>query len=400
MNRLEEVVIVDAVRSPMAKGKPGGELSSLHPTELLGQVLCELIRRSDLDPALVDDVLTGCVTQAGEQGGTVGRVAWLAAGLPLHVPSATIERKCGSGQQAVVFAAQAIASGQADIVIASGVESMSRVPMGAAKLGQDGYGPAMRARFPHLTSQGVAADRVAAAFGLGREDLDAYSAESHRRAQSTVDGGGFDNEIVPPVTVADGARVNTDSTIRPTTSVEGLAKLAPAFAGGARWRPPSPDLQGVTTAGSSSQVTDGAAAVLLMSASRANSLGLAPPRARLASSTACGDDPEMMLTAPIPATRKVLARANLTLDDIDIFEVNEAFASVPMAWMTALGVDHGRVNPRGGGHLARTSTRSVRRPTPHDFDQRTRPVWRTLRTTDDVRGGRNGQRYIVESLTH
>ncbi|MCT7293646.1 thiolase family protein (plasmid) [Rhodococcus pyridinivorans] len=397
MNRLEEVVIVDAVRSPMAKGKPGGELSSLHPTELLGQVLCELIRRSDLDPALVDDVLTGCVTQAGEQGGTVGRVAWLAAGLPLHVPSATIERKCGSGQQAVVFAAQAIASGQADIVIASGVESMSRVPMGAAKLGQDGYGPAMRARFPHLTSQGVAADRVAAAFGLGREDLDAYSAESHRRAQSTVDGGGFDNEIVP-VTVADGARVNTDSTIRPTTSVEGLAKLAPAFAGG-EVATTFPDLQGVTTAGSSSQVTDGAAAVLLMSASRANSLGLAP-RARLASSTACGDDPEMMLTAPIPATRKVLARANLTLDDIDIFEVNEAFASVPMAWMTALGVDHGRVNPRGGaislGHPLGASGVRLLTTLINALDQSGARYG--LQTMCEAGGMANA--YIVESLTH
>ncbi|MGV9861804.1 thiolase family protein [Rhodococcus koreensis] len=397
MSHLDEVVIVDAVRSPMAKGKPGGDLSSLHPSELLGQVLCELIRRNDLDPGEVDDVLTGCVTQAGEQGGTVGRAAWLAAGLPQHVPSATIERKCGSGQQAVVFAAQAIASGQADIVIASGVESMSRVPMGVAKLGQDGYGPAMRERFPNLTSQGVAADRVAAAYGLGREDLDAYSAASHQRAQSTVDGGGFDKEIAP-VTLADGAVVTTDSTIRPTTTVEGLAKLAPAFAG-AEAATTFPGLRCVTTAGSSSQITDGAAAVLLMSASRARSLGLVP-RARLVSSTACGDDPELMLTAPIPATRKALERARLTLDDIDLFEVNEAFASVPLAWMKALGVDHDRVNPRGGaialGHPLGASGVRLLTTLINALEQSGSRYG--LQTMCEAGGMANA--YIVESLTY
>ena len=345
MGTLQDVVLVDAVRSPMAKGKPGGELSGLHPAELLGQVFAALLRRNDLDPGAVDDVLTGCVTQAGEQGATVGRVAWLGAGLPRHVPAATVERKCGSGQQAVVFAAQAIASGQADIVIAAGVESMSRVPMGAATIGQDGYGPAMWARFPDLSGQGVAADRITAHYRLGRDALDSYSAESHRRARVTAEAGGFDSEIVP-ITLADRTRITADSTIRPGTTVAGLSALSPAF-GGDAVRARFPQVASVTTAGSSSQITDGAAAALLMSADRAAALGLRP-RARLVASTACGDDPELMLTAPIPATRRVLDRAGLGLDAIDLFEVNEAFAAVPLAWMHELGVAHGRVNVRGG----------------------------------------------------
>ncbi|WP_345497707.1 thiolase family protein [Nocardia callitridis] len=342
---MQDVVIVDAVRSPMAKGKPGGQLSSVHPAELLGQVFRALLHRSDLDPGLVDDIMTGCVTQAGEQGATVGRVAWLGAGLPQHVPATTIERKCGSGQQAVVFAAQAIGVGAADVVIAAGVESMSRVQMGAAKIAQDGYSPAMWRRFPNLTSQGVAADRVAAEFGLQRPLLDSYAASSHHRAHAAVEQGAFDDEIVP-ITLDDGTRVGADSTIRPNTTVDSLAALAPAFSD-AQVRARFPDLVSVTTAGSSSQLTDGAAAALLMSAARADALGLRP-RARLVASTVCGDDPELMLTAPIPATRRVLRRAGLTPSDIDLFEVNEAFAAVPLAWMRELGIDEERVNVRGG----------------------------------------------------
>ncbi|GAA5061150.1 thiolase family protein [Nocardia callitridis] len=345
MGSLQDVVIVDAVRSPMAKGKPGGQLSSVHPAELLGQVFRALLHRSDLDPGLVDDIMTGCVTQAGEQGATVGRVAWLGAGLPQHVPATTIERKCGSGQQAVVFAAQAIGVGAADVVIAAGVESMSRVQMGAAKIAQDGYSPAMWRRFPNLTSQGVAADRVAAEFGLQRPLLDSYAASSHHRAHAAVEQGAFDDEIVP-ITLDDGTRVGADSTIRPNTTVDSLAALAPAFSD-AQVRARFPDLVSVTTAGSSSQLTDGAAAALLMSAARADALGLRP-RARLVASTVCGDDPELMLTAPIPATRRVLRRAGLTPSDIDLFEVNEAFAAVPLAWMRELGIDEERVNVRGG----------------------------------------------------
>lgn len=345
MTRLEDVVIVDAIRSPMGRGKPGGALSTLHPAELLGQVLAALLDRNGLDPATVDDVLIGCVTQAGEQANGIGRMAWLAAGLPVEVPAATIERKCGSGQQAIVFAAQAIASGMQDIVIAGGVESMSRVPMGAAKIGQDGYGDALRRRFPALVPQGVAAERVAQKYGIDRDAMDAYSVRSHQRAAATADGGGFDAEIVP-IDLPDGSTVDADETIRPDSSTVRLAQLSPAFAA-EPYLSQFPDITWGVTAGNSSQLTDGASAVLVMSRRRAEELGL-KPRASLIDAVVRGDDPELMLTAPIPATQRLLARIGIDASDVDAYEVNEAFASVPLAWAQEFDVDQERLNSRGG----------------------------------------------------
>ncbi len=339
-------VIIDSVRSPMGRGKADvGSLSGVHPVDLLGQTLAALVSRTGIDPASVDDVLVGCVGQNGEQSATPGRQAWLSAGFPEHVPSTTIERKCGSGQQAVDFAAYAIAAGGYDIAIAAGVESMSRVPMGSARQGADAFGPGVRARYPVLTSQGISAELVADKWGLSRSELDAYAAESHARAAATRDGGGFDAEITPIVR-PDGSSVSEDETIRPGTSAEKLAALPPAFATDST-REQFPHLDWKVTAGSSSQLTDGAAAVLMMSQERARSLGLRP-RARIVASAVCGDDPLLMLTGPIPATAKVLERSGLRLDQIDAVEINEAFAPVPLAWMKEFAIAPERVNPRGG----------------------------------------------------
>ena len=339
-------VIVDAIRTPMGKGKPGGALSTLHPVELLSQTLVHLVNRNRLDPGEVEDVICGCVSQGGEQSGTPGRWAWLAAGFPAHVPSTTIDRKCGSSQQALHFAAQAILSGQQEIVIACGVESMSRVPMGSARAGADPFGPGAAARYaPGLVNQGVSAELVAQRWGIDREEADAYSAESHRRAAATAQGKGFDAEIVP-VTLPDGTSVTADQTIRPETTPEGLATLKPSF------RSPEmearfPDLDWCITAGNSSQITDGAAAALVMSEAAAARLGLTP-RARFVAFDVIGDDPLLMLTAPIPSTRRVLKKAGLSVDDLDWIEVNEAFAPVPLAWARELGGDPARLNPAGG----------------------------------------------------
>lgn len=344
MAELRNVVIVDGVRTPMGKGKPGGALSTLHPVELLAQTLTHLVDRTSLDPGLVGDVIVGCVSQAGEQSATPGRMAWLSAGFPVHVPSTTVERKCGSGQQAIEFAAQGIATGLHDVVIAAGVESMSRVPMGVARIDQDPWGPGIAERF-RLVPQGVAAERVAATWGITREEQDELAVASHLRALAAAESGGFDNEIVP-VTLPDGTKVTADETIRPTTSVEGLAGLRAVFESD-EYADLLPDRTWSVTAGNSSQLTDGSAAVLLMSEEKAEQLGLTP-RARITGSAVVGEDPEMMLTGPIPATRRILERTGLGLDDFDAFEVNEAFASVPLAWAKELGVDLERLNPRGG----------------------------------------------------
>jgi acetyl-CoA acyltransferase len=342
-------VIVDGVRSPMGKGKPGGALSGLHATTLLGSVITALLERTGIDPGLIDDVLVGCVSQAGEQSGNVGRMAWLGAGLPEHVPAVTIERKCGSGQQALHFAAQGVAAGAYDAVIVAGVESMSRVPMGCARIGMDPYGPEMAQRYsPGPVSQGVAAELVAARWKISREDLDAYAARSHDLAGRTADAGGFDAEIAPiAVPGADGTTlVRVDETIRRGTTADKLAALAPAFvddAAAARF----PEICWSITAGNSSQITDGAAAMLVTSEQRAAEWGLTP-RAAFRSFGIAGADPIEMLTATIPATRQVLARAGLRLDEIGHYEVNEAFASVPLAWQAEFGADPDRVNPRGG----------------------------------------------------
>jgi acetyl-CoA acyltransferase len=342
----EHAVVIDAVRSPMGKGKPGGALSGVHAVDLLAQTIAALLERTGVDPGRVDDVVTGCVSQAGEQSGGVGRMAWLAAGLPEHVPAVTVERKCGSSQQAVHFAAQGIAAGAYDIVVVAGVESMSRVPMGSARLGADPYGPTVAARYaPGLVSQGVAAELVAARWKLPREQLDGYAARSHLRAGDAADAGDFAREIVA-ITTPDGTVVDVDESIRRGTTTDRLGGLKPAFADDAvldRF----PAIRWSVTAGNSSQITDGASALLLTSERAAVELGLTP-RARFRGFAVCGDDPVAMLTAPIPATRRVLDRAGIAIGDVDHYEVNEAFASVPLAWQAAFDTDPERLNPCGG----------------------------------------------------
>ncbi len=342
---MKSAVIVDAIRSPMGRAKPDGALAGMHPVDLLAQVLEQLVARNRLDPGTVDDVVCGCVSQSGEQAGTPGRMAWLAAGLPTHVPSTTIDRKCGSSQQAVHFAAQAIMAGTQDIVIACGVESMSRVPMGSARMGQSITGPRFDARFaPGLVGQGVSADLVAARWGLERTALDHYAARSHARAHAAQTSGRFEREIVGIDTPA--GRVLQDETIRPGTTVDRLAGLRPVFET-AELSARFPEIRWATTAGNASQMTDGASALLLMSEERAGQLGLRP-RARFVAFDVVGDDPLAMLTAPIPATQRVLAKARMTLEDIQHYEINEAFASVPLAWQKELKADGERLNPRGG----------------------------------------------------
>jgi acetyl-CoA acyltransferase len=340
-----DAVIVDAVRTPCGRGRSGGSLAGVHPVDLLAQTLTGLLARHDLDPGTVDDVLIGCVSQVGEQSATPGRMAWLGAGLPDHVPAATIDRKCGSGQQAVHFAAQAIKAGSYDIAIAGGVESMSRVVMGSARGDADPYGTKVAERYaPGLVSQGVAAELVAARWKLSRSSLDEYAVESHRRAQLAQSAGEFDREILP-VDTPEG-RVERDETIRPHSSVEKLRDLRPVFE-----RPELserfPEINWSITAGNSSQITDGASALLLMSSRKCHALGLTP-RARIHSMAVCADDPLYMLTAPIPATRRILERSGLTLDEIEHIEINEAFASVPLCWLAEFDVDPAKVNPRGG----------------------------------------------------
>ncbi|WP_063129748.1 thiolase family protein [Nocardia fusca] len=341
-------VIVDAIRSPMAKGKapendrPGGALSGLHPADLLGQMLAALFARTDVDPGVVDDVITGCVTNSGEQTGTIGRWAWLGAGLPEHVPSVMVNRACGSSQQAADFAAQAVIAGACDVVVACGVESMSRVPMFSARMGADPFGPAALARYaPGMVPQGVAAELVAARWNLDRQALDEYAAASHTRAAATDFGG----ETVP-VTLPGGAVVDADETIRPGTTAEKLAQLGSSFRS-EEMTERFPEIGWHITAGNSSQLTDGASAVLIMTEERAAALGL-KPRARFHAFGLASDDPITMLTGPIPATRKALERSGLGIDDLDHIEVNEAFASVPLAWRTEFDADPARVNPRGG----------------------------------------------------
>ncbi len=343
-------VVVDAVRTGSGKGKPGGALSGVHPVDLLAGVLADLVERNDLDPALIEDVIGGCVTQAGEQAVNITRSAVLAAGFPESVPATTVDRQCGSSQQAVAFAAQGIMSGFYDIVIAAGVESMSRVPMFSAGLGQDNYGTRISERYPDgLITQGLSAEIIAARWKLDRDELDTFAARSHELAGVATASGHFHREIVPVKVIApDGTAAfhDVDETIRSGTTVERLAGLPAAF----RSEPAAgrfPEIGWSVTAGNSSPLTDGASAVLLMSDQAAARLGLTP-RARLHSFAVTGDDPVLMLTGIIPATRKVLERTGLSIDDIDAYEVNEAFASVPLAWQADLHADPERLNSRGG----------------------------------------------------
>ena len=337
-------VIVDIVRSPMGRGRVGGALSSVHPADLLMQVMVGLVERNKLDPGIVDDLIMGCVSQAGEQAVPVGRTAWLAAGYPTHVPCTMVERRCGSSQQAVHFAAHGIAAGAYDIVIAGGIESMSRVPMGSARMGADPHGIAFEQRFPGAVGQGISAELIAARWGISREEMDAYSAQSHQRAEAARVAGKLAREIVP-IETPEGL-VSNDETIRASTTPEGLAQLKTSFNNDALAER-FPEIRWSLTAGNSSQITDGASAALVMSEATANRLGL-KPLVRFVAFDVVGDDPLLMLTAPIPATKRVLAKAGLSIDQIDHIEVNEAFAPVPLAWQREFKADPAKLNPRGG----------------------------------------------------
>ncbi|MFF6777389.1 thiolase family protein [Streptomyces sp. NPDC012637] len=339
---MRDAVIVEAVRTPIGKGKPGGALAGVHPVALLSHTLRALVDRTGIDPALVDDVIGGTVDQVGEQAMNTTRYAWLGAGLPETVPATTVDRQCGSSQQAVHFAAQGVLSGAYDIAVACGVESMSRVPMWSnVPPGTDPFGPGVAARYPDgLVPQGISAELIAAKWGVGREAMDEFSAASHARAARSWAAGLFDDEVVPY------GDVRRDESVRPATTPGVLAGLRPAFEDPG-FAERFPQIDWSVTAGNSSPVNDGASAVLVMAADTARALGLRP-LARLHSFAVTGSDPLLMLTGVIPATEKVLRRAGLALDDIDLFEINEAFASVVLAWQQETGADPDRVNVHGG----------------------------------------------------
>jgi acetyl-CoA acyltransferase len=339
MATMREAVIVDAVRTPV--GRRNGMLKGWHPVDLMARVLQALVERSGIEPESIDDVIVGCVSQVGEQGLNVGRNAVLAAGFPESVPGTTVDRQCGSSQQAIHFAAQGVISGAYDIVIAGGVEAMTRVPMGSNAQGPgEPFGPLMNERYEHkLVHQGISAEMIAQKWELSRAELDALSLESHRRAAQATAEGRFSSQILPiPVTLEDGtsSMFERDEGIRADTSLEKLASLKPAF-----------KADGLITAGNSSQISDGAAAVLIMERETAERLGL-KPRARFVAFALAGDNPIYMLTAPIPATRKVLAKANMSLEQMDLIEINEAFASVVLAWQRETQADLSKVNVNGG----------------------------------------------------
>ncbi|MEV4705392.1 acetyl-CoA C-acyltransferase [Actinoplanes sp. NPDC049316] len=326
---MRDAVIVGAVRTPV--GRRNGGLSGVHPVDLSAEVLRALSERSKLDPADVEDVFWGCVSQVGEQSWNIGRNAVLAAGWPESVPATTMDRQCGSSQQALHFAAATVLCGQADLVVAGGVESMSRVPMGSSAAGQDPYGEAIRERYGTTGfNQGVGAEMIAARWGFSRGQLDEYALASHAAAAKAQDAGEFDAEISP---VGEAAR---DEGIRRDTTLEKLGGLKTPF-----------KEDGVVTAGSASQISDGAAALAVTTSRWAAAHGLTP-LARIHTAVVAADDPVIMLTAPIPATEKALAKSGLTLDDIGVYEVNEAFAPVPLAWLAETGADPSRLNPRGG----------------------------------------------------
>ena len=342
---MSTAVIVDAVRT--AGGKRNGKLRNWHSADLASEPLRALVERNDLDPALVDDVIMGCVMQVGEQALNVGRNAVLAAGWPESVPATTIDRQCGSSQQALHFAAQGVMAGAYDVVVAAGVEVMTRTPMGSSVVRDLGFpfGPRVMSRYAErggLVSQGEGAELIAEKWGISRDQLDEFAVRSHKLAAQATAEGRFEREIIPvAIRDDDGSEtdelVTADEGIRPDSSVEVLGNLKPAFRAE----------NGRITAGNSSQITDGASATLVMSEEKAAALGLTP-RARFVGFAVAGADPITMLTGPIPATRQVLERAKLTLDDIDLVEINEAFASVPLAWAAELGADMEKVNVNGG----------------------------------------------------
>ena len=341
---MTRAVIVDIVRTASGKGKPGGALSPVHPVGLLATVLTALVERTGIEPGLVDDVIAGCVSQAGDQAVNVARNALLTAGFPESVPGTTVDRQCGSSQQAAHFAAQGVIAGAYDAVIACGVESMSRVPMFSSV--QDGHPQApLHSRFPSLPNQGIGAELIAARWKFDRDALDEFSARSHRRAAEAAASGAFASEIVP-VALPDGSAHTEDETVRAATSADGLAGLKPSF-WTAEMAEYYPEIAWSITPGNSSPLTDGASAALIMSEEKAAELGLTP-RARFVTFAVAGSDPEIMLTGPIPATRKALDRSGLSIGDFDVFEVNEAFAPVPLAWANEFDADPEKLNPRGG----------------------------------------------------
>jgi len=330
---MREAVIVEAVRTPV--GKRNGGLSGVHAADLSAVVLGALVDRTGLDPSTVDDVVWGCVSQVGDQSSNIGRFGVLAAGWPESIPGTTVNRACGSSQQALDFAAQAVMSGQQDVVVAGGVEVMSRVPLGSARASGMPYGPKVLARYDDFSfNQGISAEMIAEKWGLSRARLDEYSARSHELAAAAQDRGAFEDQIVAVPT--DGGVVTADEGIRRGTTAEKLAALKPAFTEG-----------GVIHAGNSSQISDGAAALLVTTAEHAAAQGWTPI-ARYVAGAVAGANPVLMLTGPIPATQKVFGKTGLGIGDIGVFEVNEAFAPVPLAWLADTGGDADRLNPLGG----------------------------------------------------
>ncbi|MDX8152376.1 thiolase family protein [Patulibacter brassicae] len=379
-----DAVIVEAVRTPV--GKRNGGLSTVHPAELSAHVLRSLAERSGLDPALVDDVVWGCGSQVGEQSFNIARTAVLAAGWPESVPGTTLDRQCGSSQQAIHFAAAGLVSGQYDVVVTGGVESMSRVPMGSSMAGADPLGPSFLARYDGVApNQGTGAELIAQRWGLSRTQLDEFSLESHARAGAAIDEGRFAAQIAP-VTTPDGTVIDTDEGVRRGGTVESMAGIRAAYREG-----------GVVTAGNASQISDGSAALLMTTSERAAELGWRPI-ARVVAATVVANDPVTMLTAPIPATAKVLERAGLGLEQIDAFEVNEAFASVALAWLQDTGADHARLNPNGGaialGHpIGGSGARLMTTLVHHLRDQGLRYGLQTM-----CEGGGMANATIVEAL--
>ncbi|HSA52016.1 MAG TPA: thiolase family protein [Yinghuangia sp.] len=330
---MREAVIVEAVRTPV--GKRNGGLSAMHAADLSAVVLNALVERAGIAPEIIDDVVWGCVSQVGDQSSNIGRYSVLAAGWPESIPGTSVNRACGSSQQALDFAAQAVLSGQQDIVVAGGVEVMSRVPLGAAKTGGEPYGPKALARYEGFAfNQGISAEKIATKWGFSRTRVDEFSALSHELAAAAQDAGAFEGQIVPVET--ENGVVTADEGIRRGTTAEKLAGLKTVFAE-----------DGVIHAGNSSQISDGAAALLVMTAEKAQELGLTP-LVRYRAGVVVGSDPVLMLTGPIPATEKALKKAGLGIDDIGVFEVNEAFAPIPLAWLAETGADPARLNPLGG----------------------------------------------------
>ncbi|MYW96130.1 acetyl-CoA C-acyltransferase [Amycolatopsis rubida] len=329
---MREAVICEAVRTPIGRRK--GALADVHPVDLSAHVLNAVLERTGLTPADVDDVLWGCVTQLGDQSGNVGRFAVLAAGWPESVPGVTINRACGSSHQAIEFAAMGVMSGRYDLAVAGGVESMTRVPLGATRAVGEPYGPGMRERYPDSNfEQGPGAEQMAVRWSLSRRDIDEFSLASHEKAAAATDAGAFNRQLAPLPAVPE---LRADEGIRRDSTLEKLAALSPAF-----------QEDGVVTAGNASQISDGAAAVVVTTPEKARELGLTP-LVRLHTGVVAADDPVMVLSAPIPATRKLLQRSGVSLDEIGVYEVNEAFATVPVAWLAETGADPARLNPLGG----------------------------------------------------